>query len=153
MSIRSGPLRALIVLGLAVAMLLSLGAASIQAKDTDAQTVVGVENLGVVTFETGTIFEDTEVGGLSGITYDAARGGYYALSDDRSQTDPARYYTVDIDFADGSLDDGDVTFLESRSSPRVELCLSRDRWIRRESSSPDRAICTSRPRATLMPIP
>jgi 3-phytase/alkaline phosphatase D len=58
------------------------------------------------------MFADTEVGGLSGITYDSNRGVYYALSDDRSQTNPARYYTVAIDLSDGSLDRGDVTFLD-----------------------------------------
>jgi hypothetical protein len=52
-----------------------------------------------------------QVGGLSGITYDAGRGVYYAVSDDRSRINDARYYTVAIDLSDGSLDDGDVTFL------------------------------------------
>ena len=73
-------------------------------------TVASTEFLGIVTFPTGTEFAGTEVGGLSGITYDAKRGVYYALSDDRSQRDPARYYTVAIDLSDGSLDPGDVTF-------------------------------------------
>ena len=78
----------------------------------DRLTVVGVDFLGMVTFPTGTMFADTEVGGLSGITYDAERGVYYALSDDRSQINLARYYTVDIDISDGQLDPGDVTFLD-----------------------------------------
>lgn len=80
--------------------------------DTGRRQVGGVEFLGVVTFNTGFIFADTEVGGLSGITFDAHRDVYYALSDDRSETNPARYYTVAIDLSDGSLDPGDVTFLE-----------------------------------------
>jgi hypothetical protein len=75
-------------------------------------TVIDVEALGLVTFPTGTTFAETEVGGLSGITYDAARGVYYALSDDRSEIDPARFYTVAIDVSDGQLDEGDVEFLE-----------------------------------------
>jgi 3-phytase/alkaline phosphatase D len=33
------------------------------------------------------------MGGLSGITYDAANNRYYAISDDRSQNGPARFYT------------------------------------------------------------
>ncbi len=76
---------------------------------TQTQTVAGVESLGVVTFVTGTTFAGTEVGGLSGIAYDARRGVYYALSDDRTD---ARFYTVSIDLSDGSLDPGDVTFLD-----------------------------------------
>jgi hypothetical protein len=74
------------------------------------KTVTSVELLGLVTFHTGFDFADTEVGGLSGITYDAKRGVYYVLSDDPSMTNLARYYTVTIDFADGQLDPGDIAF-------------------------------------------
>ena len=57
------------------------------------------------------MFKGTEVGGLSGITYDAKRGAYFALSDDRSQINPARFYMLDIDIADGVLEAGDIKFL------------------------------------------
>ncbi len=74
------------------------------------------EFLDMVTFETGTMFAGTEVGGLSGITYDEHRGVYYALSDDRSEENPARYYTVDISFSGGKLhvDFLDVTYLRDK---------------------------------------
>ncbi|MBA3278609.1 MAG: esterase-like activity of phytase family protein [Geodermatophilaceae bacterium] len=65
--------------------------------------------LGEDILPTGLIFEGTEVGGLSGLTYDAVRDVYYAISDDRSHIDPARFYTLRIDLADGSLDDEDVS--------------------------------------------
>jgi len=61
---------------------------------------------------TGLIFEGTEVGGLSGLSYDAVRGVYYAISDDRSQLAPARFYTLTIDLSDGALDDGDVSVVD-----------------------------------------
>ncbi len=93
-------------------LVLSCSAADSAGSDNGLQTVVEVELLGVVTFNTGYMFENTEVGGLSGITYDSARGVYYAISDDRSNVNPARYYSVDIDLADGTLDPGDVTFLK-----------------------------------------
>lgn len=48
-------------------------------------------------------FQDTTVGGLSAISYDARTGTYYVISDDRSQTGPARFYTAHVDFADGAL--------------------------------------------------
>ena len=70
-------------------------------------TVTNIQSLGLVTFPTGYQFSGTEVGGLSGITYDARRGVYYVLSDDRGEP---RYYTVKIDLSDGSLDAGDVSF-------------------------------------------
>lgn len=75
-------------------------------------TVADTEMLGEVVFPTGTMFMDTEVGGLSGITYDRVRGVFYALSDDRSDINPARFYTLDIDLSDGQLDDGDIQFLD-----------------------------------------
>lgn len=78
----------------------------------DQNTVTDIEFLGEVTFPTGFIYEDTEVGGLSGLAYDAENDVYYAISDDRSQINPARYYTLDIDLSDGSLDDDDIAFTD-----------------------------------------
>ena len=39
-------------------------------------------------------FDGVPVGGLSGITYDAARRVYHAISDDRGDLAPARFYTL-----------------------------------------------------------
>ncbi|MFZ1415672.1 MAG: esterase-like activity of phytase family protein [Defluviicoccus sp.] len=66
--------------------------------------------LGEVQFPSGFAYAGTVVGGLSGIAYDATTGAYYAVSDDRSQVNSARLYTLTIDVADGRLDDGDVVF-------------------------------------------
>lgn len=41
-------------------------------------------------------FAGTLVGGLSGLTYDRTTGRFYALSDDRSQKAPARFYTLTL---------------------------------------------------------
>lgn len=76
------------------------------------KTVTDIEFIGGVEFETGLDFQGTEVGGISGISYDKGSGIYYAISDDRSQNNDARFYTVDIDWSDGSLDDGDVEFTD-----------------------------------------
>ncbi len=78
--------------------------------DPDRRLVTSVDFLGEVTFATGTTFDATEIGGLSGITYDAENEVYYLLADDRSQINPARFYTATIDVADNSLDDGDIVF-------------------------------------------
>jgi hypothetical protein len=59
---------------------------------------------------TGTTFAGTTVGGLSSITYDARHDVYYTLSDDPSQFNPARFYTVSLRVRDGRLTDGDVAF-------------------------------------------
>jgi hypothetical protein len=44
-------------------------------------------------------FDQTVVGGLSGITYDRDRNLYYAISDDRSDKAAARFYTLKLDFS------------------------------------------------------
>ena len=44
-----------------------------------------------------TTFQNSLIGGLSAITYDRERDCYYALSDDRSDRAPARFYTLKID--------------------------------------------------------
>ena len=91
-------------------------AAVVSAKDHDgAKTVTGVEFLGEVIIPTGTMFSGTEIGGLSSITYDSGRQVYYTLSDDqgnRATGDPVRYYTLAIDYSDGTLDDGDIWFVD-----------------------------------------
>jgi 5'/3'-nucleotidase SurE len=76
----------------------------------DRQTVTHIELLGEVTFPTGFTFENTEVGGLSSIVYDANNRVYYSIADDRSQINPARFYTFSIKLDDGSLDEGDINF-------------------------------------------
>jgi hypothetical protein len=43
--------------------------------------------------------EKTQVGGLSGITYDRQQDRFYAVSDDRSQLSPARFYTLKLDLS------------------------------------------------------
>ena len=72
-------------------------------------TVIDAEFLGEVVFPTETVFEDTQVGGISALAFDADLEIYYALSDDRSD---ARFYTITIDIEDGALEDGDIEFSE-----------------------------------------
>jgi len=52
-------------------------------------------------------FRDTVVGGLSGIDFDPGRNRWVALSDDRSEHGPARFYTLDLQPSPGQLQ---VTF-------------------------------------------
>jgi hypothetical protein len=58
-----------------------------------------VEFIGEARLPTGLIYENTEFGGLSGITYDAHQQKYYAISDDRSQKAPARFYGLKIELS------------------------------------------------------
>ena len=48
-------------------------------------------------------FRGTTVGGLSAIDFDPQSGLWVALSDDRSELQPARFYTLRVDVREGSL--------------------------------------------------
>ncbi|MTJ51999.1 phytase [Anabaena sp. UHCC 0253] len=79
--------------------------ADVQVGATEAgKTVVSAEFTGQKIFNTGFIPTgaaqsingvDVPVGGLSGVTYDAANNQYYAIADDRSSN--ARFYTFTLD--------------------------------------------------------
>ncbi|MEH2251138.1 esterase-like activity of phytase family protein [Nostoc sp.] len=75
----------------------------------NAVEVSSIELIGEATLPKGLIFKKTEVGGLSGITYDPKSNLYYAISDDRGQKANARFYTLKIDLSKGSLQKGGVT--------------------------------------------
>jgi hypothetical protein len=103
----------LLIASLILPALAGFGVRTATAKAKDTQmSVAGWELIGTVNIPTGTLFEDTVIGGLSSITYDPARDVYYAISDDQGTINPVRYYTLDIDLSDGQLDNGDITFLD-----------------------------------------
>lgn len=70
------------------------------------------ELLGEVRLPSGNRVLGTPFGGLSGLTYDADRDTYYAVSDDRSERAAARYYGLTIDLTDGRLREGDIRFTQ-----------------------------------------
>ncbi len=75
---------------------------------TNATEISKIEFIGAATLPQKSTFQNTEIGGLSGITYDAKKNLYYAISDDRGQKAPARFYTLKIDLSKGSLKNSDV---------------------------------------------
>jgi hypothetical protein len=72
--------------------------------------VTKIDFTGRAVFPTGTQFQETEIGGISGITYDAERQVYYAISDDRSSKSPARFYTLKIDLNSDQLAKEKIAF-------------------------------------------
>jgi len=99
-------LRAL--LGLAVMLVAFAGSAAASAGPPTRD----LEFLGQEVIPTGFTFEGTQVGGLSGIAYDEGGNVFYSLSDDPSQFNAARFYTLRVDLSDGRLGPGDVRFLD-----------------------------------------
>ncbi|MFL6016835.1 MAG: esterase-like activity of phytase family protein [Gaiellaceae bacterium] len=82
----------------------------VEANASNGAKPPGLQFLGQAIVPTGATFGGTTIGGLSSITYDAGRGVFYTLSDDQSQFNPARFYTLHLDLSDGSLANGDVHF-------------------------------------------
>ncbi len=72
--------------------------------------VTQIDFIGRAIFPTGSPFQGTEIGGLSGITYDADKQVYYAISDDRSSKAPAHFYSLKIDLQSGKLEKEQITF-------------------------------------------
>lgn len=75
--------------------------------------------LGEYAFESNTSFQETTVGGLSGITYDRARAVYYAVSDDRGENQAPRFYTLRIGLSTAGISGFEivgVTTLDSDAS-------------------------------------
>ncbi len=65
--------------------------------------ISSIKFIGEATLPKGLIFQKTEVGGLSGIKYNATNNLYYTISDDPGQKDPVRFYTYKIDLRKDSL--------------------------------------------------
>ncbi|MEH2139535.1 esterase-like activity of phytase family protein [Nostoc sp.] len=74
----------------------------------NAVEISSIDFIGEATMPKGLILKKTEVGGLSGISYDAKKNLYYAISDDRGQKAAARFYTLKIDLSKGYLRKGGV---------------------------------------------
>lgn len=68
------------------------------AASAAAQNVPGLRYIGEHIIPTGSIYNGTQVGGLSGIDFDPASNSYYAISDDRSSLNPARFYNLNFNF-------------------------------------------------------
>lgn len=57
----------------------------------------------------GTRFEDTSVGGLSGLDYDAQGSRWFAISDDRHEINPSRFYTLRLPVSATGIGPVDIT--------------------------------------------
>ncbi|MDQ2627110.1 MAG: esterase-like activity of phytase family protein [Actinomycetota bacterium] len=62
-----------------------------------------LDYLGQTRLAPSTVFAGTTVGGLSAISYDPGRDCYYVISDDRSASGPARFYTVRLSVSDRGI--------------------------------------------------
>ncbi|MBW4570438.1 MAG: phytase [Tolypothrix carrinoi HA7290-LM1] len=78
---------------------------------------------------------ETPVGGLSGVTYDAVNKRFYAISDDRSQVAPARFYTFTADSTEvnftnvTTLKDGNNNFFPLNSLDPEGIALTKNNTV------------------------
>ncbi len=87
-----------------------------------------LELLGQVILPTGLMYENTEVGGLSGISYASGEDSYYVISDDRSLRQPARFYRLNIDILENKVKNSSVkitgvTLLQNEEGKTFKLKL------------------------------
>jgi hypothetical protein len=101
------PRRHLLLLASALLALALFASPAVAASSKAHQP--SLQFVGQAIIPSGTTFSGTTVGGLSSITYDPSRNVYYVLSDDQSQINPARFYTVGIDVG-STFDASDVHF-------------------------------------------
>ncbi len=85
------------------------GCLSVAASGAAGQLVQSIQFIGQDSIASGAQHAGTTVGGLSGLVYDAGAARYLALSDDASQVNPARWYTLSVALAGAQLLPGGVT--------------------------------------------
>jgi hypothetical protein len=105
MSIRAA--RARIIASAVV--LASLPAVTGASAAADPHSGVQLDFIGERELPNAMAYQGTTVGGLSAISYDKRTDSYYVISDDRSQTGPARFYTARVDFSEGALTGVELT--------------------------------------------
>ena len=97
----------------------SSGSDSTSAVSSRIFNKLSIEYVGEYKLPQKSVFKNTPVGGLSGLTYDRQKDLYYAVSDDRSDNAPARFYTLKLnldttntDLQFDNIDITDVTILK-----------------------------------------
>jgi len=78
------------------------------------------ELVGTAELPAGLELDGAPVGGLSALAFQPSSGRWYALSDDRAERGPARFYTLRVDLEDGVLADGAVEVLEATELRRAD---------------------------------
>jgi hypothetical protein len=89
--------------GTAAACVAALAGCASRTATPPPSTPPGLRLLGETTLPHGLQFKGTTVGGLSAIDHDPATGLWVALSDDRSELQPARFYTLRVDLREHGL--------------------------------------------------
>jgi len=91
------------------------------ATSASAQEMQKPELIGAITLPTGLKIGGIEFGGISGLDYDPREDVYYAISDDRSENAPARFYKLKLAIDGSGVQSLDiletVTLLDKAGKP------------------------------------
>ena len=103
----------------ALCALFLAGCASTQTANTEVPNATGISLrfIGEAVVPHRMDVGGTVFGGISGIDYDEARDQYYLLSDDRSDLNPARFYTAKIAITDKSIGAPQITSVVTLKRP------------------------------------
>ncbi len=82
---------------------------ALAAQDAALASVASVRLIGEQDLPNDLTVDDTLVGGLSGLDYDAESESWIVLSDDRSDNAPARFYDATLTYDDVSFDSAELT--------------------------------------------
>lgn len=93
-------------------------AAACGARQAHEEHAPAFRLLGEIRWDTGTHYGGVPVGGISGIDWDAARGEYVLISDDRAAHGPARFYTARIRYDGHGLHDAWLTGMHALLTPQ-----------------------------------
>ncbi len=103
------PVSHLLIIYAFFAVVLSSCSATRQAAKQKETSISSLKFLDEYVMPLNQTFQNTVVGGLSGIDYDVASNQYYLISDDPSQLSPARIYIAQITIKDNKIDTVQVT--------------------------------------------
>jgi len=135
---RHSPRRSVHPLAGVLSLLLALaGCAQLPPAKTTPDTVSSMRFIGEQRLPWRVQFQDTMVGGLSGIDYDAAHGDWVMVSDDRSEHNPARYYRGRLAYDEKSFKSVELTSVVTLLQPDGNPYPSKENFKRHGGVVPD----------------
>ena len=102
---------------LALLVLFFASCATVKRTAQPTASIKSIKFLGQYIIPYTTTFQNTSVGGLSGIDYDSKNDHYYLISDDRSDRNPARFYKAKIFISPTGIDSLRFTGVEYMRQP------------------------------------
>ena len=116
----SSPLRSLQLHCCMLLVALSITTTTAAQQQTDP-SIKGLKLLGQYIIPLNFVYNNTVVGGLSGIDYDTSSKLYYIISDDRSDKNPARFYAAKIFFTQNGIDSFHFVDVKSMLQPNGKV--------------------------------